>query len=446
MTAPASPVQVATALRWSVARGVLLDPFAWVGGVLLALVLARSGEWLEPRFGALSVTAAASFLTLAVGTGFADSLLFRNPENDLLRIQPLGPRGLAEVRHTELGWWLQVPALLGAAVALGAGGAMDGLAAYIAGRCGVGAATSCAVIARAAVGRAGAALGGAAVVLLAGAALVACEGLALPPWSGAALAAGVGLALGQLRFRLWDARYEGLASEALSAPSSPHAPGWALLSRLLPLPSVLKARVLRDGALLVRGADGRGALLLMLSPLAVLGLQFDPTPTSGQLLWQALTAAALGSGAIAYAVGPGVHRLRVQVLPWERTAPAPGRRALLAGLAWGGLWACLHAGWILAVIATARNGWFAGEVGSLALPVFALELAAVHFSVVFTLSRALGQTVNGEGMLAIALPMVAVGVALAAVLFPAAILLYPLATVGMTAQAAGRLDQLEVTW
>ena len=69
-----------------------------------------------------------------------------------------------------------------------------------------------------------------------------------------------------------------------------------------------------------------------------------------------------------------------------------------------------------------------------------------HFSVVFTLSRALGQTVNGEGMLAVALPAVAVGVALAAVLFPAAILLYPLATLGMTAQARQRLDQLEVTW
>ena len=48
-------------------------------------------------------------------------------------------------------------------------------------------------------------------------------------------------------------------------------------------------------------------------------------------------------------------------------------------------------------------------------------------------------------LLAIALPAVAVGVALAGVLAPWAIALYPLLTIGMTAEASRRLDQVEVT-
>jgi len=443
-----SPADVARDLRWRVVRDVLLDPFVWVGGVLLALVLVRVGGWLEVRAGGLAVLAAAPLLSLGLGLGLADALLFRSAENDLLRTQPLGPTGLLQVRKAELGWWLQATSLLGAAVAFGAGGLPAAGAAYVAGRCAVSGAAAAAILCRGVAGRAGAGLGlvgvaGLAVGLLLAGSLL---GAPAPPWVGAAVPAGLGLALGLTLPSLWASRYELLASDAASAPSTPRAPVWAALARVLPLPAPLKARVLRDLTLLLRGNDGRGAILLLLSPAAVLTLRLDPTPTGGQLLWQALSAAALGGGAIAYAVGPGVHRLRVQVLAWARTAPNPGGRALMAGLLWGSLWAVLHGGLVLAYIGLARDGWFVAELSRLALPVLALELCMAHFGVVFTLSRALGQTVNGEGMLAFALPAVAIGVALAGVLFPAAILLYPILTAGMTAEAAHRLDRVEVTW
>lgn len=448
MTAP-TPVDVARALRWRVARNVLLDPFAWVGGVLLTLVLVRVGGWLEPRFGALAVVAAAPLLTLGVGIGLADTLLFRSAENDLLRVQPLGRHGLLEVRKTELGWWLSAPALFGAAIGYGAAGLLGSITTFAAARFFVASSASSALLGRRLAGRGGAVLGTVLVALSAGGLLAAGRQFgadSLPVWAGAVVPAVLGLALSVPLRKLWTRYYEPLASEAASAPSTDRLPIWALLSRLSPLPATWTGRLLRDATLLFRGVDARGAVLLLLSPAAVLSIQLDPTPTSGQLLWQALSAAALGGGAIAYAVGPGVHRLRVLVLPWARVAPEPGRRALAAGLLWGFLWTTLHAGLLLAVIATARDGWFLSEIARLALPVLALEWSMAHFSVVFTLSRALGQTVNGEGMLAVALPAVAVGVALAAVLFPAAILLYPLATLGMTAQARHRLDQVEVTW
>ena len=446
---PPTPVDVARDLRWRVARNVLLDPFAWVGGVLLALVLVQVGGWLEPRFGALAVVAASPLLTLGVGIGLADALLFRSAENDLLRVQPLGPHGLLEVRKIELGWWLSAPALFGAAIGYGAAGLLGMLATFVAARFMVGSSASSALLARQFAGRAGAALGTLLIALLAGGILLTgqwIEADSPPIWTGAVVTAFLGLALSRPLRTLWSRNYEKLASEAASAPSTDRRPLWALLSRLSPLPSTWTGRLLRDVTLLLRGRDARGAALLLLSPAAILSIQLEPTPTSGQLLWQVLSAAALGGGAIAYAVGPGVHRLRVRVLPWARVSPQPGRRALAAGLLWGFVWTTLHGGLLLLVIATARDGWFLSEVSNLVFPVLALEWSMAHFSVVFTLSRALGQTVNGEGMLAVALPAVAVGVALAAVLFPAAILLYPLATLGMTAQAQQRLDQLEVTW
>lgn len=443
-----TPVDVARDLRWRVVRDVLLDPFAWVGGVLLGLVVARVGARLAEAVAPSAVVGSAALLCLLLGVGLADALLFRTPENDLLRTQPLGPDGLRQVRSAELGWWLHVPALLAAALGWGAAGLVGAAAAWGAGRCAIGASVVGAIHARRVAAGGGAALGMVTVTVGAVAVLVAGRGVPalamLPPWSLAAAVAGLLLLVGRGAPGAWARHYELLASDAAAAPSTPRG-AWALaLLRFLPLPPPLRARVARDAILLLRGQDGRGAALLLLAPAAALTLRFDPTPTSGQLLWQVLTAAALGGGAIAYAVGPGIHRLRSQVLPWSRTAPRAGRRALLGGLAWGSLWAVLHGGFLLAVVATARGGWFAAEVPALAVPVFALELAMAHFSVVFTLSRATDRGVNGEGMLAIALPAVAVGVALAGVLAPWAILIYPLATAGMTGQAAQRLEHLEV--
>lgn len=443
-----APVDVARDLRWRVVRDVLLDPFAWVGGVLLGLVAARVGARLAEGVGAPWVVGVAALLGLLLGVGLADALLFRTPENDLLRTQPLGPDGLRQVRSAELGWWLSVPSLLGAAVGWGAAGVLGAVAAGGAAQCAVGASVVVAIHGRRAAGRTGSALAMTLVaalgvgLLLAGS--VAPGSWSLPPWPVAA-GLGVGmLALGRAARSTWAAHYEALASDAAAAPATARW-SWATgLLRRLPLPPPLRARVARDAILLLRGQDGRGAALLLLSPAAALTLRFDPTPTAGQLLWQALTAAALGGGAIAYAVGPGIHRLRSQVLPWSRTAPGAGPRALIGGVLWGSFWALAHGAFILAVVATARGGWFAQELPSLILPVLALELAMAHFSVVFTLSRATDRGVNGEGMLAFALPAVAVGIALAGVLAPWAILLYPLATASMTGQAAQRLEHLEV--
>ena len=84
--------------------------------------------------------------------------------------------------------------------------------------------------------------------------------------------------------------------------------------------------------------------------------------------------------------------------------------------------------------------------GLLGLMGGGLELAMAHFAVVFTLSRASGRTVIGEGMLIFALPVVAVGVALAGVLAPWAIPLYFVFTVGLLGEASRRIDEIEVTW
>ncbi|MCO4771159.1 MAG: hypothetical protein KDA24_14080 [Deltaproteobacteria bacterium] len=442
-----SPVEVARALRWRVARDVLLDPFAWVGGVLLAAVLARVGGSVSEASGALVVLAAAPLISLALGIGLADALFFRTQENDLLRTQPLGEFGLLEVRRAELGWWLQAAALLAAAVGLGAAGPTGGIAAYLASRLTVGGSATLALWTRSWAGRSGAALGMLGVSGVGVGLLLLPRVLPLPDvpgWVGAFGPAGLGLALGVSLRSSWGRLYEVLASDAAAAPSTPRSRFPRVLSRLLPLPATWRARVVRDLTLLLRGRDGRGAVLLALSPAAALTLRFDPTPTSGQLLWQVLSAAALGGGAIAYAVGPGVHRLRLQVLPWVRVTPRPGQRALGAALVWGAVWATLHSGLLLLVVANARDGWFLQELPGLVLPVLALELSMVHFSVVFTLSRTTARGLLGEGMLAIALPAVAVGVALAGVLAPWAMLLYPLLTIGMTGEATHRLDQVEV--
>ena len=444
--------QVALDLRWRLVREVLLDPFAWVGGVVIALVLARLGGSLEGPAAAAAAPLAAGLLGLTIGSLGSDVLLFETKENELLRTQPLGPRGLLAVRRAELGWWLHPIALLAAAFGAGAGGASSAIAAWIAVRLGRDASLVAALRLRT-PGRGRRVLAFAALgVATSLGALAIVPGLdpGAPVWglplAGAAPVALGGLVAGRALTGVWDRRYEAMASAALAAPSLPHSRLWPRLARAVPLPPALRARWTRDLLLFVRGQDGRGAVLLLLAPLSVLAIDLDPTPTGGQLLWRALSAAALGGGAIAYAVGPGVHRLRIATLPWARTAPRPGRRALLGAMFWGLGLATLHGLWVLTWIGAARSGWFLADLPALVGPVLGLELAMAHFAVAFTLSRATGQRVLGEGMLIFAIPVVAIGVALAGVLAPWLIPLYFVATVGLMADAARRIDAIEVTW
>ncbi len=446
-----SPTDVAIALRWRLVRDVLLDPFVWVGGALIGVVAARLGAGLQGAGIAVTAPLAASLAGLSIALLGADTLLFGTAENELLRTQPLGPRGLLEVRRRELGWWMHGPALLAAAFALGAAGPMGAVAAWIAVRFSIDAGLRGALLLRGP--RGGRRTNAVAIAILglgAGLLVSSPETGALPtqalPLLSAAPVVLLGLIAGRGLDGTWDRRYERLASAALAAPSRPRARVGRAMARFLPLPAPLRARVSRDLLLILRGQDGRGALLLALSFLSVGMIDLDPTPTSGQLLWRALSAAALGGGAIAYAVGPGVHRLRVAVLPWIRTSPHAGRRGVIAGLLWGGALATVHSCWVLLWIALARDGWFVSELPSLVGPVLGLELAMVHFSVLFTLSRASGRKVIGEGMLIFALPVVAIVVALAGVLAPWAIPLYFLVTAGMLGQAARRIDAIEVTW
>ena len=437
-----APVAVAIALRWRLVRDVLLDPFAWVGGVLIAAVAARSGSALTGESLAAVAPLAAGLLAVTVAALGANALLFETAENALLRTQPLGPRGLLTVRREELGWWMHPVALLAAAFGFGAAGLGAAAGAWVSARFATPVGLLLALRLRSPQGGRSVVVG--AVAVAAGAVALLAFGREVPGVPPTVLL--LGLAAGRLLDASWDARYEGLASDALAAPSRPRGGLLTGAARLLPLPAPLRVRVTRDLLLLARGADGRGALLLLLAPLSVLAIDLDPTPTAGQLLWRALSAAAMGAGAIAYAVGPGVHRLRVAVLPWARTAPHPGRRALSAGLAWGLGLATAHGLWVLAWIGLARGGWFLADLPALIGPVLGLELAMAHFSVTFSLTRASGRSLIGEGMLIFALPVVAISIALAGVLAPYLIPLYFLVTVKMMRDAAVRIDNLEVTW
>lgn len=446
-----APVDVAIALRWRLVRDVLLDPFAWVGGVLIAAVAARSGSALTGESLAAVAPLAAGLLGITVAALGANALLFETAENALLRTQPLGPRGLLTVRREELGWWMHPVALLAAAFGFGAAGLGAAAGAWVSARFATPVGLLLALRLRSPQGGRGVVVGAVSVAVGAVALLAFGRGVpGVPPTAlllaGAAPTVLLGFAAGRLLDASWDARYEGLASDALAAPSRPRGRLLTGAARLLPLPAPLRVRVTRDLLLLARGADGRGALLLLLAPLSVLAIDLDPTPTAGQLLWRALSAAAMGAGAIAYAVGPGVHRLRVAVLPWARTAPHPGRRALSAGLAWGLGLATAHGLWVLAWIGLARDGWFLADLPALIGPVLGLELAMAHFSVTFSLTRASGRSLIGEGMLIFALPVVAISIALAGVLAPYLIPLYFLVTVKMMRDAAVRIDNLEVTW
>jgi len=93
-----------------------------------------------------------------------------------------------------------------------------------------------------------------------------------------------------------------------------------------------------------------------------------------------------------------------------------------------------------------RGGRFLAEVPDLILPVLALELFMVHFSVVFSMAESLGRRVAGEGALILALACLAAGLAVVAVIYPVALPLYLLVTLGLSSRARERYESLEVTW
>ena len=119
-----APWEVARDLRWAIVRGILLDPITWLGVAVASWALHSTG---------VAGSEAALLGLLAGAVLQADQLLFRSPDNDLLRCQPLGPHGLLQVRQAELGWWLHPVRLLAAAAAASDGGWWVGLAVWAVG-------------------------------------------------------------------------------------------------------------------------------------------------------------------------------------------------------------------------------------------------------------------------------------------------------------------------
>ena len=389
--------EVARDLRWSIARGLLLDPILWLGTLAVGWALGKMGVLPLWSLG-------LGFLTVA--TYLADSLLFRSMDTELLRTQPLGSDGVLRVRQAELGWLLQPLRAI--------------LLLVLAARVGWG---------------------------FAGAGWLITH--ALP---GPLLRLSVFLRLrGRSLSALWLLRpedFERLSSEAVAASPKTRGRMWQLLQRALPLPTSLRSRVIRDVILLSRGRDLRGAFLLLLSPLSYLLLrdELEVLKRPELLSWRTLTCAALGGAAVAYAVGPGVHLLRNRVLSWERLNPRAGSQALRAALIYAFGFALLHALGTLATVHFAADGRFADQVPSLAGQVLVLEIAMAHFVVLFTMGASSGKKVHGEGTLVLALPIVAVGVAVAAWFSPGWAALYFLGTTGMAATASARYEQIEVSW
>jgi hypothetical protein len=271
------------------------------------------------------------------------------------------------------------------------------------------------------------------------------------PWSWEAILvfAAVGLLAGRGLRAAFLRDGPRLASDAQTAPSARRSATWRSLAALArALPVALRARVVRDAVLSLRGQDVQGALLLLLSPLSCLLLvdELATMPSRAALPWRVLTAAAIGGGAVAWAVGPGIHRLRNVAMSWERLAPRPGQRAMASSLIWGLGLALLHGGATLVTLALAQGGRFAADVPGLVLPVLGLELAMAHYVVAYTMGATRGRRVAGEGTIVLALPIVAVGVALASVFHPALVLLYFLITAGMFAAGVRRYERVEVTW
>jgi hypothetical protein len=450
------PVDVAIELRRRIARDALLDPFGWVGLAVVALVLSRlasdHSQGDPVRVGAVVLAALGVLATVAHRT--ADFLLFELRENDFLRVQPIGPRGLLTVRTHELGWWSVAPRILGAACGYGAAGLPGAIALAVAGTALNGAGIRAAIALRRRFEARGPKLGGigalgAAVVLVA----VPPGGLAdATPTVAAVLVAGLvavpAYLFGRGAASTFDRSYAGAASAAARAERLTSSRLWPFLERTIPLPPALRVRVVRDLVLLARGWDGRGLFLLMLSPLAgyflVGELQGHLRPDA--LLWRVLQAAALGGAAVAYAAGPGVHTLRNDDMVWERTAPHPGRRASLAAHAYAAGFAILHSGGILAVAALADGGRHAPLVAWATPAVLAVELAMAHYTVAYAMTRTTGRRVAGEATLAFALPVVAVAVAGASLVHPTLGLVYFVLTAAMFARGVRRYEAVEVTW
>ncbi len=389
--------EVARDLRWSIARGLLLDPILWLGTLAIG--------WALGKMDVLPLWSQGLGL-VAIATYLADSLLFRSTDTELLRTQPLGADGVLKVRQAELGWLLQPLRII--------------LLLVLAARIGWGVAAAAWLVTH----------------ILPGPLLRLSIFLRLRGRSPSAL------------FVLRPEDFERLSSEAVAASPKTKGRLWGLLQRALPLPVELRSRLVRDVVLLTRGRDLRGAFLLLLSPLSYLLLrdELEVLKRPELLSWRTLTCAALGGAAVAYAVGPGVHLLRNRVLPWERLSPRAGSQALRAALIYAFSFALLHGLGTLATVHFAAGGRFASYVPSLIGQVLVLELAMAHFVVLFTMGASSGKKVHGEGTLVLALPIVAVGVAVAAWFSPGWAALYFLGTVGMATQASARYEQIEVSW
>ena len=445
--------EAAAALRWKLASGALLDPFSMVGAVAAAWACQRAASaWVADD----SVRAAALPILVLLGlalisAAIASTLLYDRRENDLLRSLPLGPAGFLHLTRRELGWWTVVPRLLGACAVWGGSDAAAAAVVFVASWGAREAGLSLALAASSAGRRW--ILRASVLALAAGAVALRWSPPAVSPPDSAPLWAALLLggalascALGPAR--LWVRFSASRLSEAAARPATR---GWAwgpALDRLAPLPGPLRARLLRDLLLLVRGQDVRALVLLALSPLACLYL-VDELARSGSaqaLSWRVSSAAALGGAAVAYAGGPAVHLLRTRGLSWERVAPRPGRRHLTAALTWSLGFALLHGAAVLATVALAHGGRHAHLVPALILPVLGLEAAMAHFVVAFVSGASDGRRVHGEGTIALMLPVVALGVALVGLLLPWAVPLYFVVTANMVRDGVRRLETMEVAW
>jgi hypothetical protein len=450
---PSSGWQAAAELRWKLASGALLDPFSLVGAAIAAWACHRAGAaWVGDDALRATLLAPGVLCALVLVSGaIGATLLYDRTENDLLRSLPLGERGFLKLSRKELGWWTVVPRALGAAAVLGGAGVGPALVVLVASSGSREAGLSAAIIlprsARQHVGRA------AASALAVAAAAVAWLSPAVAPPANAALASSIAAGLLLLATfgspaRLWP-RFGPARLSAASARPRTRGPAigpW--LDRILPLPGPARARLLRDLLLMLRGRDARALALFALSPLACIYLadELARGGTDQALTWRVLSAAALGGAAVAYAGGPGVHLLRTRALAWERMAPSPGRRHVVAALAWAMSFAALHGVLILATVFWADGGRSADLVPSLVLPVLVLETAMAHFVVGFVAGASDGQRVHGEGTIALMLPFVALGVALVGMLAPWAAPLYFLVTAKMVRDGARRIETMEVAW
>jgi len=417
---------VARDLKWSVARGYLLDPILWLGTLTVGWALGQG-----PRIQIIP----GLLILFAIAATLANSLLFASKDNELLRTQPLGRWGLLRVRLAELRWQL-VP--LRAVLFLALVPHEGWLTAAL-------------------VWAASHLLDVPAIRL---AVLLRMRGRKLPELPSSIEAETDSTAKrqaqateeGSLPLGLQSQRlarqFEFLASEAVSASPRRRGALWNLLERVLPLPRRIRSRVVRDLILLLRGQDLRGAFLIAASPASYLVLRDELAVLRRPELvgWRTLTCAALGGAAVAYAVGPGIHLVRNQVMSWERVSRQAGRSALRGALAYALGFAALHSVGTLIAVALSANGRFADHVPGLIAPVLILELAMAHFVVVFTMGASSGRKVHGEGTLVLALPIVAVGVAIFAWFSPWIAALYFLVTGGMAAQAVLRYEKVEVSW